>query len=240
MGLELRCTEKMVLLALSDFHNAKTGQCNPEKASIASKAGLCKRAVGDALIRLKKGQIINFESTNGRKSNQYTLNIMYEHMGLTPQDMQGSTTQEMQGTSRPNPAGDSSNPAAYSANPAGTAPEPVRTSKEPTKRQRRFTDVDVELAEMVLRGIKRLNPSHKQPSMETWADDMRKMREIDKRQPDQIREVFHWANNDDFWKGNILSPAKLRKQFDQLLVKMASSTNQNGSAERPPLEAFPE
>jgi hypothetical protein len=32
--------------------------------------------------------------------------------------------------------------------------------------------------------------------------------------------VFNWVINDDFWRTNILSGSKLRKQFDTLYIKM--------------------
>ena len=44
-------------------------------------------------------------------------------------------------------------------------------------------------------------------------------RRQDERTDADIRAVFGWANVDSFWQSNILSPAKLRKQFDQLNLK---------------------
>jgi hypothetical protein len=38
------------------------------------------------------------------------------------------------------------------------------------------------------------------------------MRLQDKRTHYEICELFKWANEDDFWQENILSPSKLRKQ----------------------------
>ncbi|MGS1814239.1 hypothetical protein GHV20_004705 [Klebsiella oxytoca] len=35
--------------------------------------------------------------------------------------------------------------------------------------------------------------------------------------------MFKWANEDDFWQKNILSPSKLRKQWDQLMTKRLCS-----------------
>ena len=48
----------------------------------------------------------------------------------------------------------------------------------------------------------------------------------DKRNPDDIRKVIDFAQEDDFWQANILSTEKLRKQFDQLLMK---SSKEKGS-----------
>ncbi len=35
--------------------------------------------------------------------------------------------------------------------------------------------------------------------------------------------MIKFATNDSFWQSNILSPDKLRKQYDRLVIKMQSS-----------------
>lgn len=52
-----------------------------------------------------------------------------------------------------------------------------------------------------------------------WMDACRKLREIDKRPPELIERIIRFSQGDDFWKGNILSMPKLRKKFDQLVLK---------------------
>lgn len=63
------------------------------------------------------------------------------------------------------------------------------------------------------------NENAKEPNFQKWADDFRKMIEIDKRDQDHLREVMQWSQRDSFWKGNILSANKLRQKFDQLAVQ---------------------
>jgi hypothetical protein len=64
------------------------------------------------------------------------------------------------------------------------------------------------------------NPEHKQPNLQTWSEDVRKMLEIDNRTEEQIRYLMKWVQEDDFEKVNVLSPSKLRKRFDQLVLKV--------------------
>ena len=40
-----------------------------------------------------------------------------------------------------------------------------------------------------------------------------------------------WANGDEFWGTNILSPEKFRKQYDQLYAKMLLEKNKTGAGE---------
>ena len=49
-----------------------------------------------------------------------------------------------------------------------------------------------------------------------WLADMERLHRIDERSWDQIAKAIMWCQDDDFWKANIMSPAKLRKQYDQL------------------------
>lgn len=60
-------------------------------------------------------------------------------------------------------------------------------------------------------------------SMDRWAADMDRLLRIDKRPADEAADVLAFSQADDFWKGNILSAGKFRKQYTQLLIKMRSS-----------------
>lgn len=75
------------------------------------------------------------------------------------------------------------------------------------------------LAQEIFSLIQKLNPKHKQPNFTNWANDIRLMVERDGRTLDEIKSLFEWANDHHFWKSNILSPAKLRKQWDTLIIQ---------------------
>jgi hypothetical protein len=68
--------------------------------------------------------------------------------------------------------------------------------------------------------IRENNPNFKEPNLQKWADDIRLMIERDNRTEQQIAYLIDWCQNDSFWKANILSPAKLRKQFDRLVMQI--------------------
>ena len=82
-----------------------------------------------------------------------------------------------------------------------------------------FSDDDLKAAEWIFHLIRKLNPSFKEPKFESWANDIRLMRERDNRTHKDICELFKWANQDRFWSVNILSPATLRDKWDQLSMK---------------------
>ena len=46
------------------------------------------------------------------------------------------------------------------------------------------------------------------------------MLELDNRTEEQIRYLMNWVQKDSFEMTNVLSPSKLRKRFDQLVMKV--------------------
>lgn len=78
---------------------------------------------------------------------------------------------------------------------------------------------EIRLSELLFNLIIRRNPNHKKPNFKTWAKQIDLMIRVDNRQPQDIANVIGWCQEDDFWKNNILSTEKLRKQFDTLVLK---------------------
>lgn len=81
---------------------------------------------------------------------------------------------------------------------------------------KKYSAEDLSLAEFIFTKILTVAPKTKKPNFDTWADIIRLMRAQDGLTHSEIREAFIWANSDQFWSTNILSPEKLRKQFSTL------------------------
>ena len=71
-------------------------------------------------------------------------------------------------------------------------------------------------ARKLLDEILKNKPDFKIPNLQKWADTFRLMNERDERSWKTIGDVIMFATQDDFWRVNILSADKLRKQFDRL------------------------
>lgn len=68
--------------------------------------------------------------------------------------------------------------------------------------------------------ILRNNPNARTPkNLQRWSKEFDLMMRIDKRTPEQIREVIEFSQNDSFWKSNILSAKKVRAKFDTLWLQ---------------------
>lgn len=76
------------------------------------------------------------------------------------------------------------------------------------------------LADFMLKEIRKNNPDHKEPNMQKWADEFRKIIELDKRDKAEISRLIRFVQSDDFEKVNVLSPTKLRQRYDNLKMKM--------------------
>ncbi|VGM95174.1 phage replication protein O, N-terminal domain [uncultured Avibacterium sp.] len=100
-----------------------------------------------------------------------------------------------------------------------TSSEKISDGGVGKKSRFKFSDDDMTAAQWIFGLVQKLSPNVKPPSFENWANEIRLMRERDGRTHREICELFQWANQDSFWKVNILSPAKLREKWDQLTVK---------------------
>jgi hypothetical protein len=71
------------------------------------------------------------------------------------------------------------------------------------------------------------NGSRRPTVSDKWQSDMDKLNRIDERSWEQITKAIEWCQADDFWRGNIMSPAKLRKQYDQLRLAAQRGNKQS-------------
>jgi len=188
--VDIPSSEKLVLLCLSDCHNADTGQCNPSVSYISKKTSLDRKTVLKSLRSLSDLEILSRAKVKGA-SNQYFLVI-----GGSPILGHGQSH---------------------------ISPEPVpslghKPINKP-KKNLRWEKGDMETVDSIFNLLLALNPKHRKPSMDTLANEGRLMRENDGPSPSEIMDLFSFANSDNFWKSNILSPKKLREKWDVLTIK---------------------
>ena len=91
-----------------------------------------------------------------------------------------------------------------------------------TEDKQRGSEEGLRLAGGLLSCMKIHNPKLKEPSLESWAKEFDKIMRIDKRTFEEIKDMIIWCQKDQFWHRNILSPSKLRKQWDRLYLDQNS------------------
>ena len=93
-------------------------------------------------------------------------------------------------------------------------------NKSASSSKLKFETPHLQLAELLFKNMKVNNPKAKRPNMDNWADTIRKMMELDKREGKDIQDVIIFSQKHSFWHTNILSAGKLRDQFDKLYLQM--------------------
>lgn len=116
-----------------------------------------------------------------------------------------------------------------------------KPKKETKKQAVKFTEDDRSMAELLLQKIIYNYPSfeNKKVNISEWAEDIRKLREIDHATLQQIHFMITWLQGGEiiqegkpsrkfepheFWSKNILSARKLRKQWFENLVPQLQDT----------------
>ncbi|MED4124056.1 replication protein [Halalkalibacterium halodurans] len=118
--------------------------------------------------------------------------------------------------------------------PAQTPPPKVE-EKEKTKpksnkkpkysEDNMYYKMAVHFHKLVSQVAKEVNLEHliKKANLQSWADDFRKLWEVDKVQDKkQILTLMEWVTQHDFWKKNVLSAKKFRQKYLELAIAMQS------------------
>jgi hypothetical protein len=86
-----------------------------------------------------------------------------------------------------------------------------------------YATEDINFAHWFYERLLLINPKQKKPTkaiFEKWANTIRLIRAGDGKSHQEMSDLFMWVNNSEFWKGNIQSPMKFRKQWDMLTDQM--------------------
>jgi hypothetical protein len=81
-------------------------------------------------------------------------------------------------------------------------------------------NLSLEISNYLFEKMKRNNPKVKKPKFNEWKKEIIEIIESDKRNIEDIYKVIDYSQNNDFWMTTILTPTKLRLNFDQLYLKM--------------------
>lgn len=204
-----------VFLEVFDLCHSGEREFEVSRDRIARDLGRSDSAVERSLKRLRNAGLI-YRKRGRNRPNVYGI--------PDPAKTPSPKAQEPAKTPSPDRAGAGENAGTM---PAKT-PSPSlykKKRREEKKRHASASDADRLTAEWMFALVSDLfsrldRRPPKRPNLDGWANDVRLMRERDDRDDAEIREVFTWANADEFWSANILSPAKLRKQFDRLSLLM--------------------
>ena len=214
-------TRKLVLLKLADNANDK-GECFPSYQHIADHCEVSRRSVIshiDALIKMGLVEKKSRKNQDGSSSNLYILHLEKGSENISPPSERISPPSE-NGSLPPseNISPITNHSINQSINHIDLSLQTKTPATSPAKKFS-FSDMDLAMAKEMFARIQKLNPNHKQPNFEAWANDIRLLGERDGKSHPEIIELFEWANQDRFWQANILSPRKLREKWDVLVLQ---------------------
>ncbi len=109
-----------------------------------------------------------------------------------------------------------------------TQSSPIKETNKNVKNVKnivKYNPQSLKLAKLLYELIKKENPAwYLKPNWDKWAEDIEKIVRIDGRTYEQVEWMVRWTQADSFWRQNILSPAKLRAKFNDLIIR---AKNQN-------------
>ena len=103
---------------------------------------------------------------------------------------------------------------------------PPKPAKKKQRVNHKFGEMDTSLANEIKTGVLNVAGNMmRKPNMSAWANEIRVMRSADHLKASEIQKVFRWANRDPFWKGVVLSPFSLRKNWDKIIARMGTKSD---------------
>ncbi len=209
---ELPAPARHLLLTLS-IYMSKDGNCWPSMQELATVTGLSFNTVKKYIRLAIKKKVLKAENAGfrGAKSQQMQYFAILNEgdcQPLIPSTERLATTDSLRGGRLSNEGGETVNSFDSKQNNKRTINTFLSDS------------VEYRLSIKLFDTIKKRNSEHKTPNFQKWAKDINLMIQTDGRKPEKIAAVIAWSQADDFWQNNILSPAKLRKHYDSLFLKM--------------------
>jgi phage replication O-like protein O len=185
-----------------------------------------KSHVDKELTALIDRKIVSVVGVGSRRGRLLRFNKNYDEWQDRPTDVghQPSST-----NSRTSSSCNSSTIPSYNCS---TKKEKIKENNKKNTRQPKTYDEDSSFYKMALyffdkvsvvaneAGVQHLI---KKVNLQKWADEFRKLIEIDEVDKRLAKEVMDWVTQDDFWKTNVLSAKKLREKFGELAIKMKNS-----------------
>lgn len=236
-------TRKLILIKLADHAN-DAGECWPSVQHIADQCEASKSSIKSHLkILEKEGYLKKIHRKKGslNQSNIYILNLSDNGSNFNPSRSNSAPLSRSNadlGRSNSNlgrsnadlGGGSNSDPRNYhSLETSSKHNVDDEVIDDDIADAPGFTPEDLEFAKSMFESVKSVMPKTKPPNFETWAKDIRLMRERDNHSLTEIQQVFAWANKDEFWSTNIRSPCKLRQKFAVLHVKSCGSNSNPGN-----------
>lgn len=181
------------------------------------------KVVRNAINKLIKYGFLAKDETRAKAKKGLLLTVVNYDLYQTPENYKGKEAGRESDKEGAKQGQSKGKEGAINNNDNNDLNNDSNNDKENTYSRRKKYDeesVYMKLAKYFVEQIRKNNPNFKEPNYQRWANDIRLMMERDNRTEEQIRYLMWWVQQDDFEMANVLSPAKLRKRFDNLVMKV--------------------
>lgn len=169
------------------------------------------KTVATILEWMEKTSMVSIE--RGQGNRQYTLITLIKYEEYQEKTIQGNSKV----TAEKHLADINKNEKNYKNKKELKSSRPKRVYDE--------SEIPYRSAKFLFEQILTHKPDLKKPDLQKWSDSMRKLIDIDGRDPVEVGKVIQWVVKDSFWSSNILSAETLRGKWDQLTAKMNKPTD---------------
>ncbi len=211
-------------------YKAEPGQFVTSLESIRKKSGkdVSIKNVRTALLRFEKYDFLASQSTN---RNRLITIVNWEFYQQKDDEV-------------------ASEPAS---NRQATGKQPATNKNVRTKELKDLKDIrpksatteeDFESAHLLFNLIKQNFPNSKKPNFEKWANEFRLLRDVDFALRKDVKYIIQWSQQSSFWKSNIRSAEKFRKQYPTLYIQAEEAFKKQNvvaiNSRKPDFEALKE
>ena len=231
----------LVYLSLCRHADAIEQKAFPSIKKMSEEFNISEDSVRKGVKELEKINIIVVKRVGKKKNNEYWLVDKSEWVKkekVKPYKNRRKITRK----SEPDNTGITSEPDNTGAvNPIIQGSEPDNTGGKDTHRRKThinntniniYTDDDVRLTKLLYAKVKENYPFLIDKKTEKqWENDYKEMNRLHRINGwtyRQIEYIIRWSQQDSFWRQNIRSVTKLRKQFENLVVRAKEQSQQKG------------
>lgn len=224
---DLKANEKLLYGEITALAN-KNGYCWAENNYFAELYGVKKGTVSGWISQLEKKGYVKTELIYQKGSKQVSRRFIY--INDTPMRQKSHTPSDKNDigytTKIEHPMRQKSKEELNNTSTNNTSIN--KDSRNSGKPEYDDDSPYMKLSKRLFKHLKQRNPEQSEPNWQTWADDFRKTVELDKKSLENVTKILDWCQKDEFWRKNVMSPAKFRKQYDKLAIQMYEENGHGG------------
>lgn len=206
----LKANEKLMYGEITAMSNLK-GYCWAENRYFAELYGVHKKTVSGWITNLSDRGYIRIEleySNNSKQVKRRKIFIM---------DTPGNEKMDRGGNEKMDTPGNEKMEEVLNTTSSNNTSVEEKQSRDFTNVK--YNDTHLKLAKVLWSYVSKNFPKAKEPNFDNWADDIRLMFEQDDLTELEVSNAIKWSQNNKFWKVNIRSANKLRKQYEELYAQ---------------------